>query len=59
MKIRIIPDVHGHDWWKNLVEDIEELNYCIFLGDYLDDWTTPTPEIISNLENIIDPIWIK
>ena len=54
MKIRIIPDVHGYDWWKNLVEDIEELNYCIFLGDYLDDWTIPTPEIISNLENIIE-----
>jgi hypothetical protein len=54
MKIRIIPDIHGHDWWKNLIEDIEELDYCIFLGDYVDDWTIPTPDIISNLQDIIE-----
>lgn len=53
MKIRIIPDVHGHDWWRNLVEDIDELDYCIFLGDYVDDWEISTEDVVKNLEEII------
>ena len=54
MKIRIIPDLHGHDWWKNLINDIDELDYCIFLGDYLDDWDISTEDILKNLEEIIN-----
>ena len=38
MRIRIIPDLHGSDWWKEEIKDIDELDHCVFLGDYVDDW---------------------
>ena len=54
MKIRVIPDVHGYNWWKNLVTDIEDLDYIIFLGDYVDEWNLPNEKIINNLKDIIE-----
>lgn len=38
MKIRVIGDLHGRDWWKRKVETGDsDLN--IFLGDYVDSYT--------------------
>lgn len=54
MKIRVIPDVHGHDWWKNLITDIEDLDYVIFLGDYVDEWELSDNIILNNLKDIIE-----
>lgn len=53
MKIRIIPDLHGHNWWKKYISDITFLDKIIFLGDYVDDWSLPDADIIRNLEDLI------
>ena len=53
MKIRVIPDIHGHSWWKDLVTDIDELDHVIFLGDYEDDWDLKDEEIVSNFWDVI------
>lgn len=53
MKIRVIGDLHGRDWWKRKVETGDsDLN--IFLGDYVDSYTVSDKQIINNLLDIIE-----
>lgn len=41
-KILIIPDLHGGEFWRGAVKDMDEETRVVFLGDYLDpyevDW---------------------
>jgi predicted MPP superfamily phosphohydrolase len=66
MRIVTIPDVHGHDRWKNAVyrinEDTDEIMYCrlgmtidrvVFLGDYVDARGRTNNQILNNLLEII------
>ena len=39
MKILIIPDVHGRDFWINSCYNIDEFDKVIFLGDYHDPYS--------------------
>lgn len=39
MKILIIPDVHGRDFWIEPCQHIDEFDKIIFLGDYHDPYT--------------------
>lgn len=39
MKILIIPDCHGRDFWRKAIEIKDEVDIIIFLGDYLDPYT--------------------
>jgi len=56
MKILIVPDVHGRDFWRNpCLEHHDEYDKIIFLGDYLDHYpgeSTLTGDIEA-LEDII------
>lgn len=52
-RIRIIPDLHGCDWWKKMVEDVEDCSHIVFLGDYVDSYTLDDNSIVENLKNII------
>lgn len=53
MKIRVIGDLHGRDWWKRKVETGDsDLN--IFLGDYVDSYIVSDEGIINNLLDIIE-----
>ena len=36
--ILIIPDVHGRTFWKEAIDDMEDYDKVIFLGDYLDPY---------------------
>ena len=38
MKILVIPDVHGRDFWINPCYDIDEFDKVVFLGDYHDPY---------------------
>ena len=38
MKILIIPDVHGRDFWIEPCKHIDEFDKVIFLGDYHDPY---------------------
>lgn len=55
MKILIIPDIHGRNFWKNPTEDMSQWDKVIFLGDYVDPYEgeAPTWEVIPNLQEII------
>lgn len=48
MKILIIPDIHGRDFWIEPCSHIEEYDKIIFLGDYHD----PYPNQVSIEDSI-------
>lgn len=54
MRIRVIGDIHGRDCWKQVVEDIDTLDFCIFLGDYVDSYDISDEQIVNNLLDIIE-----
>lgn len=39
MKILVIPDVHGRDFWIEPCQHVEEFDKIIFLGDYHDPYS--------------------
>lgn len=39
MKILILPDIHGRDFWKEPCQNINNFDKVIFLGDYHDPYT--------------------
>ncbi|MGM9533531.1 metallophosphoesterase, partial [Intestinibacter sp.] len=39
MKILIIPDVHGRTFWRKAIEVINNYDFIVFLGDYLDPYS--------------------
>lgn len=53
MKIIVIGDTHGHDSWKDIVNN-EEYDLVVFLGDYLDSFSVRPETIANNLEDIIE-----
>ena len=50
MKVLIVPDVHGRDFWKQAVNS--DADKIIFLGDYLDHYPgeSDTDHDIDNFE---------
>lgn len=54
MKILIIPDVHGRDFWRYPIK--EEWDKIIFLGDYTDPYPgeAPQSEVLTNIIDIVD-----
>ena len=54
MKIKVIGDTHGNPIWKTFIEDIEEYDKIIFLGDYLDAYRFDSRETIDNFKEIIE-----
>ena len=59
-QIIIIPDVHGREFWKQIVEKYKNSKdtLIVFLGDYLDPYTSidgiSEAESIINFNNIIN-----
>lgn len=56
-KIILVPDIHGRDFWKDLVPFADECDRIIFLGDYHDpyDYEGITPlQSLSNFKEIIE-----
>ena len=59
MKILVIPDIHGRQFWKLYVDKIDNYDKIVFLGDYVDPYG---PENISEndaITNFIDIIEFK
>ena len=56
MKILVLPDIHGRDFWREPCEDIEQYDKVIFLGDYLDPYDfekISVGEAIDNFKDIL------
>lgn len=51
MKIVVIGDIHGRDFWKNL--NVDNYDKIIFVGDYTDSYVFPNPTILKNLLEIV------
>lgn len=47
MKLLIVPDVHGRDFWIKPCRDIKKYDKIIFLGDYHDPYPFQVSEHIS------------
>lgn len=57
MKVLIIPDVHGSRYWKsNFLKNIEKVDRCVFLGDYINSFNIyERGEFgLSNFEDILE-----
>jgi len=53
MKIAVISDIHQSEFWKKAVEQKDDFEKIIFLGDEFDTWSNDWPLQISNAEDII------
>lgn len=58
MKLLIVPDVHGRDFWKEPCEHYDEFDKVIFLGDYLDHYPGEST-IEHDIETLKDIIKFK
>lgn len=47
MKLLIIPDVHGRDFWMEPCNHIDQFDKVIFLGDYHDPYKFQVSESVS------------
>lgn len=53
MIVGVIPDLHGKDIWKKIVED-KSVRYWVFLGDYLDGRDVSDEAALNNFKEIVE-----
>jgi hypothetical protein len=53
MKIAIICDIHQSIFWRKIIDQENEFDKIIFLGDEFDTWRNKWPLQMNNAENII------
>ncbi|MCL2810202.1 MAG: metallophosphoesterase [Treponema sp.] len=53
MKIAIISDIHQTIYWRKLIDQVNDFDKIIFLGDEFDYWKNKWPLQMDNAENII------
>lgn len=59
MKILVIPDIHGSENWKsNYLNNINNVDRCVFLGDYVDSFNDNErgENAALNVENILNTV---
>ena len=54
MKIVAIGDIHGRDYWKQIIEQEQDADIFVFVGDYFDSFTVKGPDQINNFLDIIE-----
>ena len=59
MKILVLPDIHGRDFWKRACEDIESFDKVIFLGDYFDPYDFEGISVATAIENFQEILDLK
>lgn len=55
MKIAILPDIHGRDFWKQI--NVDDYDKVVFLGDYLDPYSfegITMKDAIKNFKEILE-----
>lgn len=57
--ILIIPDVHGRTFWKDALDDIEDYDKVIFLGDYLDPYPGEGIKFVEAMEVLSSIVQLK
>lgn len=56
MKILVISDVHGTDYWKSAIDKVDNYDHIVQMGDWFDDWTNDWEKVdqIKNLEEALE-----
>jgi hypothetical protein len=54
MKLVAIGDIHGRDYWKQIVAKEQDADKFVFVGDYFDSFTVKGPDQINNFLDIIE-----
>ena len=54
MKIVAIGDIHGRDYWKQTIEQEQDADVFVFVGDYFDSFTIKGPDQINNFLDIVE-----
>ena len=54
MKIAVISDIHQTVFWKNIINQINDFDKIIFLGDEFDCWDNQWPLQIKNAQEIVE-----
>lgn len=53
MKLLAVGDVHGRDFWKEVVDLEKEFDRFVFVGDYFDSWDLTVDNQIANFNEIV------
>jgi len=53
MKIAVISDIHQSVYWRKIIEQMDDFDKVVFLGDEFDCWLNKWPFQMNNAENII------
>jgi UDP-2,3-diacylglucosamine pyrophosphatase LpxH len=53
MKTVLIGDIHGHDSWKHIVNQEQDADKFVFVGDYFDSFGVPGLVQCQNFQDII------
>lgn len=59
MKILVLPDIHGRDFWKGACKDIDPFDKVIFLGDYFDPYDFERISVATAIENFQEILDLK
>ena len=59
MKILVLPDIHGREFWKGACEDIDSFDKVIFLGDYFDPYDFEGISVATAIENFQEILDLK
>jgi hypothetical protein len=54
MKLVAIGDIHGRDYWKQIVAKEQDADQFVFVGDYFDSFTVKGVDQINNFLDIIE-----
>jgi hypothetical protein len=54
MKLIAIGDIHGHNSWKQIIDQEQDADEFVFVGDYFDSFTSKGPTQIDNFLDIIE-----
>ena len=54
MKLVAIGDIHGRDYWKQIVDQEQDADMFVFVGDYFDSFTIKGADQINNFLDIIE-----
>ena len=54
MKLVAIGDIHGRDYWKQTIEQEQDADVFVFVGDYFDSFTIKGPDQINNFLDIVE-----
>jgi hypothetical protein len=54
MKLVAIGDIHGRDYWKQIIDQEQDADTFVFVGDYFDSFTIKGADQINNFLDIIE-----